>query len=150
MTKRKAFDPELHRKYDVAGRWALGLYLRRVGATEIMFSPFGEYGIDVMARLSDGREIYLDAEVRENWKRGKFPFDTVHVPERKGKFAAISGSYFVSIRRDFKKMILVPGELLTEDRLVEQSNKYLTAGERFYAVPIEETKRVSVKSKVNP
>lgn len=123
------------------------MYLRRVGATEIVFDPFGKYGIDVKARLFDGREIYLDAEVRENWKRGKFPFDTVHVPERKGKFAR-KGSYFVSIRKDFKKMLLVPGELLTSDRLVEQPNRYLAGGEQFYAVPIEEVKQVSIKPKI--
>lgn len=145
MRKRKKFDQKLHDEYDLDARWMLMYYFQSIGA-EVEEDPLGEWGlgdkgIDLRVVLKDGRVIYIDVEVRPGWRRGDFPFDTIHVPERKRKFLSDSlDVYFISLRKDLAVALAVAGNKLCDEMLTEVSNKYIESGEYFYDVPVEETK----------
>ena len=140
--RRKEFDPELHWKYDLAARWVLGAYLSEQGA-KVIDDPFGPTGVDLRVIMPNGKWFYADVEVREGWEYGHFFFKTIHVPARKKKFASLPGEvYFISFRRDMKEAEVVPGNMLRDEYLREQPNKYIREDEYFYAVPIKHTRRI--------
>jgi hypothetical protein len=138
------FSPALYKKYDATGKGALTEYLVAFGM-EVTEHPFGQYGIDLQAVTPDGEIIYLDAEVRNNWKTGKFPYSTIHIPERKRKFAK-DNCFFVSIRKDLKSFIFISGSCLAQT--VESSNKYMD-NETFFDINVRDGDCVNYSNEIS-
>lgn len=93
-----------------------------------------QYGIDVQA-LRMGKQYVFEVEVKHNWGDGGFPFDSVHFPLRKNKFAAEEGAWFVMLNRSRTKMLLVSGEVFRESKVVRKATKY-TEDEEFVEIPL--------------
>lgn len=93
-----------------------------------------QYGIDVQA-LRMGKQYVFEVEVKHNWGDGGFPFDSVHFPLRKDKFAAEEGAWFVMLNRSRTQMLLVSGDVFREGRIVRKATKY-TEDEEFVEIPL--------------
>lgn len=93
-----------------------------------------QYGIDVQA-LRMGKQYVFEVEVKHNWGDGGFPFDSVHFPLRKNKFAAEDNAWFVMLNRSRTQMLLVSGEVFRESKVVRKATKY-TEDEEFVEIPL--------------
>lgn len=93
-----------------------------------------QYGIDVQA-LRMGKQYVFEVEVKHNWGDGGFPFDSVHFPLRKNKFAAEDNAWFVMLNRSRTQMLLVSGAVFRESRVVWKATKY-TEDEEFVEIPL--------------
>lgn len=134
---RKAFDPLLQQWATRAER-ELRLWLRGRGY-EYSTMPDGEMGIDGLC-VSPFERFYVEVERRSShaWKGGKFPFRTVHVPERRARYGDSNWLLFV-VRSDVREALIVFPQSLTPERLKEVSNRYVRSGEKFFDIPLIET-----------
>lgn len=139
----KPFSEELHTSFDIPGREAVVRYLRRQGWV-VFEDPYGQYSVDLVAYKRGIGRYFIDVEVRPGWEHGKFPFDTIHLPERKKKFLDCPDVVFWSLRKDLKKALIIPGEVVSQYKLVHQGNKYIKSGEYFYDIPVGELKYQSL------
>lgn len=146
MGKRKQFDNKLYDKYDKLARIAFTKWVdKRKGILgdimEVVDHPYGQYGVDLAVRWSDGTIILFDVEVRPIWKRGEFPFDTIHLPERKKKFTKYNYPvFFIAFRQDYEAFVIINGDSLGE--LVHVPNKFVGEGEYFFDVDINKCTQV--------
>ena len=113
-------------------------YLRnRLGPDNVEHLPLGLYGPDLGFKL-DGSWVYADVERRGNWKadQADFPFDTVHMPKRKLKFAELGRPYFyISVRDDCLRAIMFDHEDIVSAVCVVCGNRFVAAGEQFVDLP---------------
>lgn len=93
-----------------------------------------QYGIDVQA-LRMGKQYVFEVEVKHNWGDGGFPFDSVHFPLRKSKFAAEDNAWFVMLNRSRTQILLVSGAVFRESKVVRKATKY-TDDEEFVEIPL--------------
>jgi len=135
--KTKPFDEEVFNRCDKPGIGALQKYFAGKGY-DVQPYPEGEYGVDLLCM----KMFMVDAEVREGWAEGPFPFETIHVPGRKEKFIR-PGTWFFSIRKDLKVAMAVNSLLCTSERLVIVDNKYLQE-ECFYDIPADLAMRLEL------
>ena len=125
----KPFSPSLHsdndiKARDIAIKWLAGRGHHALNNKDI-------YGVDLYVPMI----ARFDVEIKVNWT-GPFSFDTVHIPERKGKFSKLPAiTFFMVISGDGKRAMIIDGRDLKKEFLVEVPNKYVASGEKFYAVP---------------
>jgi len=96
----------------------------------------GKFGVDGVAE-NDFEKFKVEVERRSPesgfWLTGKFPRNTVHVPERRGKYGR--GTLLFSFATDLRTGIVVFPESLFKQRLKEVPNREVASGELFYDVP---------------
>lgn len=133
---RKTFDPGLHLKNDdIAKQNGINLMnaIFRVNAIE---NP-DTYGVDLLLMSDSGQNLgAAEVEVKYSWK-DHFFFKTLHIPERKEKFAK-QGVYFIVFNQFLNKALLVEGQTLLNSPKKPVKNKFVKDGEFFFDVPIEE------------
>lgn len=138
MTSTKLFDPQLKATYGDAAEDVVLHYLRNtLGSDNVEQLPLGIYGPDLGFR-HDGEWVYADVERRGNWKadQADFPFDTVHMPKRKLKFAALGRPYFyISVRDDCQRAIIFRHDDIQDAICVVCGNRFVAAGELFVDLP---------------
>ena len=94
--------------------------------------PHGNYKWDCLAE-SELEKAYVEVERRNSWADGKFPFPTVHVPVRRYK----SGdAWLFVVRRDLNAALVAFFRYLLSSDIIELPNKFVSAGEEFYNVPV--------------
>jgi hypothetical protein len=93
-----------------------------------------QYGIDVQA-LKMGKQYVFEVEVKHNWNQDGFPFDTVHFPLRKQKFAGEEGAWFVMLNADRTQALFVSGAVFMQSPTVRKRTRY-TDDEEFVEIPI--------------
>lgn len=128
----RLFRKGLHDVEDTRGKLALIKYFRNLGY-EVEQNPFGRYGVDLRVVI-DGKDYFFDAEVRSEWKWDRFPFETIHIVERKRKFNT-KNTYFASIRNDLRVCYFIPASLLKTKYL--ESVETRDGVENFYSIPVE-------------
>jgi len=80
----KKFDPSLYDKYDDVGRTVVKNYFKsKLNIDAIDNSDL--YGVDLILTKNNTVVGYAEVEVRNNWDKDNFPFDTLNVPSRKKK-----------------------------------------------------------------
>jgi hypothetical protein len=133
---KKKFDQELYDLYDDSAKNAvIKSFTKMYPGIEITKDPFGKYGIDLKLQ-SRTMLMYIDVEVRPGWTGEFFPFDTVHLPERKIKLIPKDGrTFFLSLNKELTKGLLFAIKI--ENNLINVRNKYVKDGENFYSVPVE-------------
>ena len=138
MKVRKPFDQETHGANDAIGKKAVLQFLKQmnVNAEE---NP-DQYGVDIIVK---DRERTYEVERRPMWRLA-WPFDTVHIPERKTKFLKPDMVYAV-VNVDCDKIMLCPSETILKYPQVEVPNKSIVAEEYFYDVPLNEWSTFDVK-----
>ena len=121
----KPFNPKLKAKWDKAVG-IMKAYLE--GKGWIVRENPDPFGIDLIC------ETYgVEVEVKEEWRK-EFPFETLHIPGRKGKWADAQ-NYFVVFNRYLNRFVVVRGDKL--QRTINKDTIY-TSDERYYEVPLSE------------
>ena len=132
----KPFSPSLHADNDLRAREAVKGYLLKRG--RYVWDNGNQYGIDLVV----GTHFPVEVEVSSNWESGSFPFSTVHIPERKKKFATNWYGQFWRLRKDLKAAVIVKSEDLLTEYLKEIPNRLMPEGERFFDVPKSKCREV--------
>jgi hypothetical protein len=137
---RKRFDKDLFDRYDALARAAGIEYLKKKRGTIAIWPNPARYGADLLYTYrrtvkSEVEERSLECEVKAVWPGGKFKYDTVQVPERKRKFFAANGEYFL-LAKNSQDYLLISPEAVLESALVEVPNKYCFKDEYFFQVPL--------------
>ena len=91
-----------------------------------------QYGIDLVC----DSHWTVEVEVRHSWTGHTFPFDTLHLPWRKNKFAA-DGSFFVVMNHERDYALVVDSSSVGAATTIWKDTKY-TALERFIQIPLHE------------
>ena len=129
--KHKKFDSDLFDLTDSPAREATKQYLSRMGYTAID-NP-DKYCADLI--IED--ICYVECECKLVWKGPVFPWPTVHIPQRKQKFAKLEMPVLFYIwNAEYSHALRIAGELLIDDRLVEVPNRMISKGEYFYDIPM--------------
>ena len=97
-----------------------------------------QYGIDLVC----DSHWTIEVEVRHSWTGHRFPFDTLHLPWRKNKFAA-DGSFFVVMNHEREYALVVDSSSIAAAPTVYKDTKY-TFSERFIAIPLHECLTINV------
>lgn len=133
---RKRFDQQLFNTHDDPARRAIIQHLHDQG----IFARNNEdkYGPDILVLKGFKVERYIECEIKLGWKEGEFPFPTVNLPERKGRYTRkkLPIDYWI-LRSDLQAAVIIPGPLVRKDYLVEVPNRLVSQGELFYQIPIE-------------
>ena len=133
MSLVKAFEQDLHDKYDAPAKAAVAGYLTKLG-WEVLPNP-DRYGVDLLV-LKDGKNVgVIEVEVRQ-WSP-TCPFPTIHVPERKTKFFN-GNSLFFALTKDMGKAYWIESKEILKHPLKEVRNVKVTSGELFFDVPTGE------------
>ncbi len=101
------------------------------------------YGPDIIVYSGLSPSYYIEAEIKLVWKADSdmFPWETIQIPERKGKFMRMRKALeFWVFRQDLQRCIVIPGKVAKASPQVEVSNKYVSKGEMFYQVPVVKCK----------
>jgi len=130
---KKLFDQKLHDQYDQFGRNRVIMFYSQHGI-ELQENP-DKYGVDLIA-YDDGDKIgYVEVEVRVSWKSDIFPFDSLHVPERKKKLLENDlHTVLVSVNCYGTRAFICDYRTVLASPLLESPNMYISKGERFYKV----------------
>jgi hypothetical protein len=130
---KKLFDQKLHDQYDQFGRNRVIMFYSQHGI-ELQENP-DKYGVDLIA-YDDGNKIgYVEVEVRVSWKSDTFPFDSLHVPERKKKLLENDlHTVLVSVNCYGTRAFICDYRTVLASPLLESPNMYISKGERFYKV----------------
>jgi Holliday junction resolvase-like predicted endonuclease len=141
MTTTKPFSSSLYEKNDDAKHLIID-WLNNHGY-QAKVNP-DKYGIDIIAN-KDKIKYFYEVEVKHNWMGELFPFDEVHIPSRKRKFAK-ANSYFVIINHERTHAMFINGAVALASRLVVKSTIY-TSNESFMEIPVSECKFIQLGDK---
>lgn len=141
---KKKFSKTLHAAYDQPAKDAFNAYMEsKFPEAIVVENPFGKYGVDFQITGKDKDTIYLDTEVRPAWVTEKFPYNTVHLPSRKLKFAnKFDNAYFLSLNKELTRALLF--KINKTDTMVMVNNKYVATGEKFVNIPISRCKYIDL------
>ena len=131
---KKIFSQELHHQYDSYGKRAVKKYfMSRYGI--YLLENEDQYAVDMIA-YKDGKKLgYVEVEVRESWNTDSFPFDSLHIPERKGKLLCNDlKTVLVSVNKNASRAFICKANVILNSPIKERRNKYVESGERFYLV----------------
>lgn len=128
----KSFDRALFEANDARARKAIKDYLgpECVDNEDI-------YGPDLIYK---GK--FIEVEVCKRWT-DKFPYQTASVPGRKGKWKHLDIEYWM-LSNDLSKVMITPGKQLLDKFLIEVPNRYVSSGEYFYRVPLENVTEIVI------
>jgi len=136
--KHKRFDLDMFDLTDRPAREATKQYLSRKGYTAID-NP-DKYCADLI--IED--LCYIECECKLVWKGSRFPWPSVHLPQRKKKFAKLEMPVrFYIWNKEYSHAMRILGEQLTDDKLIEVPNRMIAKGEYFYDIPTNEIHIVS-------
>ena len=134
MSWTKAFEKDLHDKYDAPAKEAVAKYLADTCGYEVIPND-DAFGIDLLVK-KDGSTIgAVEVEVR-SWSP-MCPFPTIHVPSRKTKFFG-GNSLFFALTKDMKHAYWIESRHIMEYPLKEVRNVKVTSGELFFDVPTDQ------------
>ena len=131
MKKRKPFNKEAWAANDAVGKKAVLQVLKSMDI-QAKENP-NPYGIDLLVK---GSKDTYEVERRTIWEV-EWPFDTVHIPERKNKFMQPGMTYAV-VNKDCNKVMMCPSETIIQYPQREIRNTAVASGEYFYDVPLGE------------
>jgi len=129
----KPYEQSLSDRYDKPGREAVKKFLSK--EWDLYAQDYKKYEVDLICTRNGKAKIFVEVEVRPSF-RWDFPFDTVHIPERKAKLFDndLPTIYFV-VNNNFTKALWINANQITNCDLVENPNKNIKQGEYFYSVP---------------
>lgn len=142
--QNKRFDPSLHQIYDDMGKNIVLSYFNDKLGIQAIENP-DKYGVDVIL-LRDKKYIgFAEVEVRNSWKEYAFPYSTLNVPKRKQKLLDNPlPTYFFSINAPGTRMFCCEATAVLRAALQENPNKYVSQGEYFYKVQLDQLKSIDI------
>jgi hypothetical protein len=144
---KKQFSTALHGQYDSYGKLKVKRFFMAAYGIYLLENP-DRYAVDMIA-YKDGKKLgYVEVEVREAWADNEFPFETLHIPERKVKLLKNDlKTVLVSVNKIGTRAFLCDGEVILSSPIKERSNKYVAQGEKFYLVDPSKIKLVELKER---
>lgn len=142
---KKSFSQELHNQFDSYGKRAVKKYfMSRFGI--YLLENEDRYAVDMIA-YKDGTKLgYVEIEVRESWSADSFPFDSLHIPERKGKLLCNDlKTVLVSVNKIGSRAFICKADIILNSPMKERRNKYVESGEKFYLVDPSKIRLVNLK-----
>jgi hypothetical protein len=131
----KPFDERLFRDNDPISRAKVIKYFENQGI-KLKENPY-KYGVDLIQERNGEVVMGVEVERRHNWDTDRFPFSTIHVPARKGKFVSYEyTTYYCALNKDMTKMFMVKMDDVKNCPRKEINNKYVAEGELFFVVPL--------------
>ena len=141
----KQFSEELYKQNNSPAINAVLQYLSDIG----LYGALNEdkYGPDIVMYSGYRKISYIEVERKRSWHtstsdrntdRLGFPFPTVQLPERKGKFLRkrLPMEFWI-LNSTLNCAIIIPDYSISSSQLVEVPNSQLSSGELFYQIPIE-------------
>jgi hypothetical protein len=135
---RKKFSQELYNEHNDR---AINAVIREFEEAGLFATRNDDrYGPDVVVYKGFQPTYYVEVEVKLAWKPDTvFPFDTIHLPERKAKFLNLGLPIeFWILRSDLKESLVLPEHIIHSSNLTIVPNRYIEAGEQFFNVPVSE------------
>ena len=126
----KPFDPELYEADDNA-KYEVITWLKQLGYPAIV-NP-DPYGIDLIAELPE-RTVGWEVEIKHGWKSRRFPFPTIHIADRKRKFAQ-ENNYFLMLNDPRSELLAITSQTVINAPTVTKSTIY-TKSEGFIEVQV--------------
>ena len=143
---RKGFSQALFDKNDGPARDASHKLCLHLGVSEIVDNP-DKYGIDMLGKVQGHTVLGIEVEVKYGWRGGDFPFDTMHLPERKEKFCKKDMAVvFVILSKDMKRAAIFDKHTVLNSKKVEVPNRFVRAGELFFDIPLSEVTLVDLEN----
>lgn len=142
----KPFSQELYTENDDAKNLIIE-YLKSKGY-QAFVNP-DKYGIDLMyyevTDSSDPDTQYCEVEVKHNWKGPVFPFETVHFPVRKSKFAK-PNAMFAMLNHERTHVLFISGQQFIDAPRIKKDTIY-TRNEEFIEIKISDCKIEKLQEK---
>lgn len=139
MTTKKPFSPSLFKENDKLAREAGKRYWSKQGY-EVWDNP-DRYGPDLIV----SNEFFCETEIKRVWKGDTFPYETLQIAGRKGKFLdSVIPCVFMVCNDSLTHAIIASEDDVKSSPLVEVPNRYVHKGEYFYQVPLSATKVVEI------
>jgi hypothetical protein len=134
---RKQFSQQLHDDNDPIARKKVKKFIEWNHGISLMENP-DKYDIDLICQENGNITAGYEVERRHNWLGKDFPFATLHVPERKAKYADRAyPTYYVATNKLVNYALLMPFSELQKAYCQEQRNKFVGEGEFFFNVPVD-------------
>jgi len=100
----KPFDKKLYLESDPYCREKIKNFFSQFDV-ELQDNP-NTYGEDL---ITEGYEIRIEVERRIIWNSGNFPYDTVHILERKKKYFQNGKIHYCVVSKNFDQMAFISG-----------------------------------------
>lgn len=144
---RKQFSNKLHDGHDAKARDAAKRYWKAQGYLAIDNPNTKGVDLLIMDPATDEVLGYCEVEVKNNWNNRTFQYDTLQIPERKGKYLEQYGEQirYMVFSKDLTQAFLLDKLSFKRAALKEVSNKYVRKGEYFYQVPIKDCDLIKVE-----
>jgi hypothetical protein len=136
---RKPFDRELYDQDDNAKHKVVA-WLQTLGYPAEV-NP-DQYGIDIIAVLPE-RTVGWEVEVKHAWTGEAFPFPTVHIADRKRKFAN-DNCYFLMLNEPRNRILSISAAQVRDAPTVYKQTIY-TAREGFVEIHAAQCQFFSVQ-----
>lgn len=144
---RKPFSKRLHEGHDSKAREVAKRYWKAEGYV-VLDNP-NTKGVDLLIVDAKTEEVigYVEVEVKNNWNAKTFQYDTLQIPERKGKYLELYGDKirYMVFSKDLTQAFIADIVSFKRAALKEISNKYVRKGEYFYQVPIKDCDLVKME-----
>jgi len=126
--EKKRFDRQLWLENDKKAKTALLAYLGSGWReNEKRYDP------DLVNILGTA---FAECEIKQRFSGSTFQYDTVQLPQRKGKWKDLNITYYI-LNVECTHAIKIPVLCLDDDFLKEVRNKFVFKGEYFYCIPME-------------
>jgi len=133
----KPFSSSLFYNNDALARNVIKRYYFNKGIK--LFDNPDKYGIDLF-----NKDFKIEVQIVNIWKRGNYPFKTIHLTTRKEKFIK-KGVLFYMISNNLKKAIEIKAENINTENIIFKKNKYSNNEmEAFFEIPLKKTKCIDL------
>ena len=142
---RKPFSQDMHDAYDGTGKSRVAEHFKIAYGIDLVEHE-DKYAVDLVA-YKDGKKLgYVEVEVRDSWSKDEFPFDSLHIPERKEKLLNNDmRTYLVSVNKLGTKAFICDATVILNSPRMEKNNKYVEHGELFFLVDPSRIKLVNLR-----
>ena len=131
MSWVKAFEQELHDKYDAPAKGAVAQFVEAKCGTDVVPNP-DQYGVDLLVMYRGKIVGAIEVEVRQWYPT--CPFPTIHVPQRKEKYFNPTTLFF-ALTKDMLHAYWIETKYISEFPVKEVRNIKVSSGEMFFDVP---------------
>jgi hypothetical protein len=145
------FSQEAYDEFDNRGKMACIRFFASLG-----YQPTNneeDFNIDLIFVQEGYQDLYIEVEVRglwnfplTEWGRYKPGWSTIHIPERKGKYATWYGSnmFYFELNASCTQAFIVPSSCIRPFYKKMIPNRRHKTGEYFYDIPVKELKIVNI------
>jgi hypothetical protein len=139
----RPFNQEAYNINDFVAKEVVLEYLNNFPNLVAVDNP-DRFGPDIVVEDRNRHFVYVEVERRTRWTGNKFPYGSVHIPERKRKWLSLptTSTTFFEVSKDLKTALVIDGEVVAKSPVIK--GKGTDGIEDFFDVPIKDCKYVSL------